>query len=473
MSHIFISYSHKDKKYVEKLEKKLIEEGFNVWIDHRIDFGSRWTAEIEKAIDTCDAYIVVMSEDAKKSEWVQREVIHAERRRKPFFPLLLSGEFWFSLGDIQYVDITNGTLPPEKFYRRLEKVTPRKKIEKTVHPIAVIKQEPKLPKLFIDPKIVVRVIGAIILGFIAIFGIPKLMGIIGQIQFLSSEPTVASIKTQIVNPTFTPKTVINTPNSTRTPNATSTQNATYTPTVTSTPKLEIGLSWTRPEDGMVMMYVPAGEFQMGSENGSDDEKPVHTVYLDAFWIDQTEVTNSMYVICLDEEVCDDPGGGKRSSAEVYPNHPANGNWEMASVYCQWTGGRLPTEAEWEKAARGGMEGKKYPWGNESPTCQAGAKNGACANGPALKVKSFSQNGYGLYDVAGNVLEWVADWYAGDYYSNSPSVNPTGPSSGYYRVLRSGEWNYKAIFDVRTASRNGLSPGFSNHIGFRCARSATP
>lgn len=126
MGHIFISYSHKDKKYVEKLEEKLIEKGFTVWIDHRIDYGSQWTEEIEHAIDTCDAYIVVMSEDSKKSPWVKRERIHAENKKKPFFPLLLNGVVWFSLSDIHYVDVRKGFVPPEDFYGRLEVIVSKK-----------------------------------------------------------------------------------------------------------------------------------------------------------------------------------------------------------------------------------------------------------------------------------------------------------------------------------------------------------
>ncbi len=128
MGHVFISYSHKDSEYIEKLEKKLVEEGFNVWIDHRIDYGSQWPKAIEKAVDTCDAYIVVMSENAYDSVWVQREVIHAEKRKKPFFPLLLQGEAWFSLGDIQYVNVTDASLPPKNFYIRLDRAITRKKI---------------------------------------------------------------------------------------------------------------------------------------------------------------------------------------------------------------------------------------------------------------------------------------------------------------------------------------------------------
>ena len=131
MGHIFISYSHKDKKYVEKLEQKLIDEGFNVWIDHRIDYGSRWTEAIENAIDSCSAYIVVMSNDAKESPWVQREMIHAEKRRKPFFPLLLNGDTWFSLGNIQYVDVSDGSFPPMRYYQRIKRIAYAEKIINT------------------------------------------------------------------------------------------------------------------------------------------------------------------------------------------------------------------------------------------------------------------------------------------------------------------------------------------------------
>ena len=173
MGHIFISYSHKDSKYVEQLEKKLIEEGFNVWIDHRIDYGSKWPKEIEKAVDTCDAYIVVMSEDASSSMWVEREVIQAEKRNKPFFPLLLKGEVWFSLGNIQYVDVTGGVLPPDEFYRNLEKVIPRNKGETTSRPSGNVyrkaQTKPERSKKPFNPKIVVGILGAVIFFIATIF----------------------------------------------------------------------------------------------------------------------------------------------------------------------------------------------------------------------------------------------------------------------------------------------------------------
>ncbi|MCP4139325.1 MAG: toll/interleukin-1 receptor domain-containing protein [Chloroflexi bacterium] len=137
MGHVFISYSHKDKKYVEKLEKKLISEGFEVWIDHHIDYGSQWSKEIQRALDTCDAFVVVVSENAYKSKWVQNEVARADRKKKPFFPLLLQGEAWLVIEAFQYVDVKNGALPPEKFYRRLATVTVRKKKTMLVPPVPI------------------------------------------------------------------------------------------------------------------------------------------------------------------------------------------------------------------------------------------------------------------------------------------------------------------------------------------------
>ena len=190
---------------------------------------------------------------------------------------------------------------------------------------------------------------------------------------------------------------------------------------TATPGQDVIPSLTRPVDDMVMMFIPAGEFSMGSGDGDSDERPVHSVYLDAFWIDQTEATNKMYLICVDAGECWDPGGIIRSSAEANSNYPVNVSWDMAAAYCTWAGVRLPTEAEWERAARGGLQGAKYPWGDEEPSCQVGISNGAQFNncsGDSLEVKTFLPNGYGLYDMSGNVWEWVADWYDENYYSKT-------------------------------------------------------
>ena len=215
-----------------------------------------------------------------------------------------------------------------------------------------------------------------------------------------------------------------------------------------------------------MVLVPAGEFEMGSDDGASDEIPVHDVYLEAFWIDEHEVTYDQYLEFM-----------KRTGYSISPcgggeDHPvACVSWYDAKAYCEWAGKRLPTEAEWEKAARGGLEGKKFPWGNEDSVREYNAENGAQFSfNRTAPVMSFSPNEYGLYDVAGNVLEWVSDWYGNDYYQISPLENPRGPSSGEYRVLRGGSWTSNVNY-LRTADRAGDDPGYSySHIGFRCATS---
>ena len=127
MGHIFISYSHKDSSYIHKLAEALVNEGFEVWIDDRIDYGDEWPMVIQDRLDACDAFILVATEDAYKSKWVQKEVTRAQRISKPFFPLLLSGSTWIAFESTQYADVRDKSLPPEKFYKRLSSVTPRNK----------------------------------------------------------------------------------------------------------------------------------------------------------------------------------------------------------------------------------------------------------------------------------------------------------------------------------------------------------
>jgi len=253
---------------------------------------------------------------------------------------------------------------------------------------------------------------------------------------------------------------------------------------------DIGSSWERPADGMIMMYIPEGEFEMGSNDGREDERPVHSVYLDAFWMDQTEVTNKKFEKCVQVGACSQPRGTFFGNSE-YENHPVSYvNWNDAQSYCSWAGSRLPSEGEWEKAARGGLVGKKYPWGDEFDCTLTNADDETVLDwwtvpgGPycdgydrTAPVGSYQPNGYGLYNMAGNVTEWVADWYDNDYYFSSSQKNPTGPSSGERRVLRSGTWHGNDINGVsahRSASRSKAEPPFSStYIGFRCARDLTP
>ena len=223
---------------------------------------------------------------------------------------------------------------------------------------------------------------------------------------------------------------------------------------------------TRTEDGAEMVLVPAGEFLMGSED-YDHEKPQHRVYLDGFHIDKYEVTNALYKRFMETT--------SRSSPLYWSDAKWNGSsqpvvgvsWQDADAYCTWAGKRLPTEAEWEKAARG-TDGRKYPWGEQWDSTKAHAENKL---GKTTPVGSYAGglSPYGAYDMAGNVWEWVADWYAADYYKQSPERNPVGPASGQYRVLRGGSWDDGPGY-LRTALRLNGSPGSrGDHIGFRCAK----
>jgi formylglycine-generating enzyme required for sulfatase activity len=253
---------------------------------------------------------------------------------------------------------------------------------------------------------------------------------------------------------------------------------TSTPQLTKTPVLVTTLgigSIMIGEKGETLVYVPKGEFTMGDNVSSDS--PVHTVYLDAFWIDQTEVTNKQYKACVDAGMCELPSSTSSSTHPSYYGNPEfddfpviHVNWDKANRYCEvWMGGDLPTEAQWEKAARG-TDARIYPWGNDLPIMDL--LNFANNIGDTTVVKNYpnTTSFYGTYDMAGNVWEWVNDRYGDTYYQSSTSLNnPLGPESGQYRVKRGGAWNYNYDF-VRLSSR------FKNYqseadfsIGFRCAR----
>ncbi len=239
-----------------------------------------------------------------------------------------------------------------------------------------------------------------------------------------------------------------------------------------------------------IVFVPPGEFLIGSADSDpfakDEEKPQHTVYIDAFWIDWTEVTNGMYAHCVSVGVCnlpDDHGLGHFGNSQ-HDNYPVIGvAWNDAREYCEWVEGRLPTEAEWEKAARG-TDGRIYPWGNEGvagtllnfcdDNCDHDwARDAINDNSPGIAPVGSYPNGaspYGVLDMAGNVWEWVADWYDGTYHSLIPTDNPPGPSSGQKRVTRGGAYE-SGENHVRTASRSQNVPTDSyKNISFRCARS---
>ena len=235
------------------------------------------------------------------------------------------------------------------------------------------------------------------------------------------------------------------------------------------------------KDGAPMVMVPAGEFVMGwREDGKTamrDARPAHPVFLDAYYIEQYEVTTSRYANFLHNTRRPAPDDWSEQVAQKHGNKPVVGvDWNDASAYCAWAGRRLPTEAEWEKAARG-TDQREYPWGNEEPTQQRANFDHCCEfkdYGALTDVGSFEKDKspYGVYDMAGNVSEWTADWFDYAYYRKSPSRNPKGPSSGQERMVRGGSWGNGPVL-VRSAYRSRYTPPAKrlDNIGFRCAQDA--
>lgn len=249
-------------------------------------------------------------------------------------------------------------------------------------------------------------------------------------------------------------------------------------------------------DSMSMVLIPAGRFLMGSDsdellticglyysNCTKDslitEEPVHTVYLDAYWIDQTEVTNGMYAKCVAAGNCQAPGNFSSSTRTSYYGDPQYLDYPVifvdqndAKTYCQWTGRRLPTETEWEKAARG-ENGFYFPWGNSTPTCEQAnflGDAGSPCIGDTTVVGSHPVgiSPYGAMDMAGNVWEWTEERFDQNYYRSLLTSNPTGPNPGKTSVLRGGSWLYNG-YNLRSANRGiGVSSLKSDNLGFRCA-----
>ncbi len=261
-----------------------------------------------------------------------------------------------------------------------------------------------------------------------------------------------------------------------------------------------------------MVRIPGGKFRMGTVDGMPYEAPVHEIEVRPFLMDEHEVTVAEFAKFVEAK-------GYKTEAEKFGSSGAfnshSGEWEMANgadwrhpegpdsmarpdepvvqvswndatAYAKWAGKRLPTEAEWEFAARGGLEGKKYAWGDDlRPGGRPVAnwwqgnfpENNTIEDGFLMRapVKSFAPNGYGLYDVAGNAWEWCADWYSADYYASSPKKDPLGPPSGDERVIRGGSWMCAENFctNYRVAARSHSTPETGlNNLGFRCAKDVT-
>ena len=231
-----------------------------------------------------------------------------------------------------------------------------------------------------------------------------------------------------------------------------------------------------PKDGSVLVHVPEGEFEMG--DGQDSDCPKHTVHLSAYWIGVYGVTNAQYLKFVQATGHRPPDNNKHREAR-YADHPVTDvSWDDAVAYAKWAGCQLPTEAQWEKAARG-PSGLIYPWGKdwEPAKCRNDTNKGNETTAPVYAYPA-GVSGYGTYNQSGNVWEWCADWYDGGYYAKSPKRDPAGPAGGSGRVLRGGSWGNGNPVDFRGAYfrgaiRRGDVPDYrSDSQGFRLVRIAS-
>ena len=302
-------------------------------------------------------------------------------------------------------------------------------------------------------------------------------------------PTATFLPTWTEIPSHTPSPIP--PTATATPVPPTPTDTPVPPTLTSTPRLSNGQIYS-PQDGMILVPVPAGEFKMGSFDWNENEYPIQTVYLDAYYIDRTEVTNAMFSKFVaatgyktDAEKAGSSYGyinkkwtnltgaswqapfGAGSSWQGRENHPViYMSWNDAAAYCAWAGRRLPSEAEWEKAARG-TDGRIFPWGSQLPNTTRANYNKNIFDTTEVGKYPAGASPYGALDMSGNVWEWVADWYG--KYSGEKQRNPAGPASGEYRVLRGGSWFLGA--DLLHTTQRGISEPAQHNVydGFRCAQ----
>ncbi len=449
--YIFICYTHQNNRFARKLAQQLRQQGLSVWLDQwELADDTDWDKTIRRAIVECHYFVMVFS-PAAVSSWLVRDQYR------------LAGQ-----ADKKMVLVQRHPcdLPPDLQNIPCFDFTGRNHRQRWRQMGAYLTNRPAPPDLSTRLAWAAELMQSWFSGLLPLLW----PGWLGPLLLVVCVGVGLLLWPRGGSATFAdpPQTerlaVVALPS--------------LTPDVLSTPVL----SRVRVRDGKVMVYVPSGEFMMGSVAGDpladEDEFPNHPIYLTAFWIDRTEIANIQYQLCVADGVCSlARTQGRRFEGDYQP--VVGVDWFQAEAYCRWAGGRLPTEAEWEKAARG-VDGRRYPWGNDfegsrlnfcDQNCIADWRDFEADDGYpyTAPVGSYADGAspYGALDMSGNVWEWTADWYAADYYSRSPYDDPPGPTTGQQRVIRGGSWLYYGK-NLRAAKRHKDLPSYRyDNIGFRC------
>jgi formylglycine-generating enzyme required for sulfatase activity len=540
---VFLCHSSSDKPLVRELYQQLKTE---IWIDPWLDEekllpGQDWDMEIVKAVESADAVVVCISnKSVTKEGYIHRELRYAldialEKPEGTIFiiPVRLDNSTVpLKLRELHWVDFfpeaqkpiayqrllkslknrakkvddlsIESTPPPEspvkvlesqairyeltgdlhnalKNYYQIKKIDPQfprvdikiQEFEKELKSRPVVVGESPRPRPKLDANLTIALIGLVGTLIAGLLGSPLI-----EKWFSPATPS----STQIIQTVNTQELRISVPTVS---SSTETPSSAITPV--STNSLSVGA------DNMPLILISAGKFLMGSTGNEVDERPVHEIYLDAYLIDKTEVTNGMYAMCVEADRCEPPRANTSitqndSNNSFYYGNPDFENypvvyvsWVDAKSYCKWAGRRLPTEAEWEKAASWDDQQQAqrlYPWGNKISCTYAnfyGDGKKLCV-GDTTSIGTYTKGAsfYGALDMAGNVWEWVADRYDPEYYGKSDSRNPAGPPSGDYIVIRGGSFLVGRAVGIRSSDRDKLSPDNASYsLGFRCAMDATP
>jgi formylglycine-generating enzyme required for sulfatase activity len=505
---VFLCHASADKPAVRKLYRYLRQRGVNPWLDE-IDIlpGQDWQMEIPSAIFSSNIIVVCLSKNSVDKEgYVQKEITYAldkamEKPEGTIFiipakleecsvPNRLSRFQWVDLSRseghkrlMQSLNLRATSLGPEVSQAKVtDESSPRLskpesvKIERE-NPIGKPPvSQPESPVGHIDslfqPSLgerskPTRKSNVQEIGIIGIILIAMFLGGMGINYAINNWPTIA-----LPTPIFQPSMNV----ATNTSESITAAVTSAPPILTKTPKPPtptftpgIGSTMVSEKDGMMLIFVPAGEFTMGSDLYSD-EQPIHKVTLDSYWIDQTEVTNKMYALCEQAGACQPPSSTNSSTRNDYYGVSEFDDYPViyvdrnkAKTYCEWAGRRLPTEAEWEKAARG-TDGRIYPWGNDAPNSNLLNYNKNVGDTTEVGKYPAGASIYGALDMAGNVWEWVSSLYQSYPYSASDgreNLNATGS-----RVLRGGAW-YDLNSGVRSATRLEFTSNSFGYFGFRC------